>query len=113
MGHPAGGFAWWGLGGVAAARKAIWSLRLRLHSGLRQRGRRLRRWLVYGPAEAVPFRVVCPGLGRRRGGLRLWRWDPGLRPWLAYFGPLALGWVRAAGGFAWRGWLVYGTETQG
>ena len=44
-----------------AWKKAIWSLRLRLHSGLRQRGR------AFGP------------------GLYL-----GLRPRLVYVGPLAL-----------------------
>jgi hypothetical protein len=41
---------------VAPSRKAIQSLRLRLHSGLRQRGRLLRSWLVFGTAEAVPLR---------------------------------------------------------
>ncbi len=44
------GFSVW-----AARRKADWSLRLRLHSGLRQSGRAFGP-AVYGPAEAVPFR---------------------------------------------------------
>ena len=34
-----GGFAWRAWGSVAMRRKAIWSFRLRLHSGLRQQGR--------------------------------------------------------------------------
>jgi hypothetical protein len=50
--RTAGGFAWWGLGGVAAGRKAILSFRLRLHSGLRQSGKGL-------------FRVVDLGLRPR------------------------------------------------
>jgi hypothetical protein len=36
-----------------------------LRSGLRQSGRRLRRWLFIGTAESVPYRVV---VGRRRWG---------------------------------------------
>jgi hypothetical protein len=38
---------------AAGGKKAIQSFRLRLHSGLRQSGRRLRRGFV-GTAEAVP-----------------------------------------------------------
>jgi hypothetical protein len=45
-------------GFVVVLKKAIWSLRLRLHSGLRQQGRAFGP-VVYGPAEAVPFRVVA------------------------------------------------------
>ena len=37
-GADGGGFAWWRVIWVAGLGKAIWSLRLRLHSGLRQRG---------------------------------------------------------------------------
>ena len=54
--------------GWAAWRKAIWSLRLRLHSGLRQSGT---------PAARIPYL--------------------GLRPRLVYAGPLALGPARTAG----------------
>ena len=68
-----GDFAVCAIGGVRARRKAILSLRLRLHSGLRQSGR---------------------GLGCRR--------CLGLRPRLVYVGPLALGVLRGRWG-AWRG----------
>lgn len=53
---------------VAIWRKAIWSLRLRQRSGLRQRGSALGAGFV-GTAEAVPVRVVM-GLGIV-GGLAL------------------------------------------
>jgi hypothetical protein len=49
-------------GVVGDQKKAILSLRLRLRSGLRQRGRRLRRWLV-GPTDVGPFRFEEALLG--------------------------------------------------
>jgi hypothetical protein len=36
-------------------RRAIWSLRLRLHSGLRQQGRRLRRCVFMARLKPCPF----------------------------------------------------------
>jgi hypothetical protein len=54
MGHPAGV--------VGDQKKAILSLRLRLRSGLRQSGRRLRRRLV-GPTEVGPFQFEEALLG--------------------------------------------------
>ncbi len=64
----AGGFACC-VGGWVARIEAIWSLRLRLHSSLRQSGE----GAFYGPYL-------------------------GLRPRLIYIGPLALGALRIAGG---------------
>jgi len=49
------GRPWCGVMFVVRWRRAGQSLRLRLHSGLRQSGRLLRSWLVCGPAEAVPL----------------------------------------------------------
>ena len=59
---------------VAIQRRADESLRLRLHSCLRQRGSAYRRSL-YGTAEAVPFRI-----GGSTGGLLARRRNAGILP---------------------------------
>ena len=58
-----GGDAWVRVGFVAV-RKAIWPLRLRLHSGLRQSGMRLRRGSLPG---ASPQAGMCRAAGSLLG----------------------------------------------
>ncbi len=59
----AGGFAWLSLVGSGASRKAIQSLRMRLRSGLRQRGRAFGPDLMRPRAKALGYLEAMKGMG--------------------------------------------------